>query len=166
MKENGPYLPAENQTRQSKYRNMIDFELKDEWSGWAGIAIPDDMAVQIQTSDTAHKMHISLMKLLHFYGCVINEEECNLTVGTGSSIKLVREDNHVWLKKYPLNIRTTFEELQARLEPLLRQIFIKKDKQDGGSEREDSLIYARGRLQENGIEYDVKGLYHRLTSEQ
>lgn len=144
---------------------MIDFELKEEWSGWTGIAIPDDLDVQIQTSDTTHKMQISLIKLLHFYGCTMNEEECSLTVGTGSSLKLVKENDRVWLKKYPLNIRTTFEELQASLEPLIRQIFIKKNKRDGESEREEGIRYAQERMQEEGVEYDVKALYCRLMSE-
>lgn len=165
MKENELYPPVKNPIRQSKYRNMVDFELKDEWSGWAGITIPDDITVSIQMSDTTHKMQISLMKLLHFYGCAMNEEECNLTVGTGGSLKLVKENDHVWLKKYPLKIRTTFEELQSGLEPLLRQVFIKKNERDGGSKREESIRYAQERVQEKDTEYDVKALYCRLMSE-
>jgi bifunctional DNA-binding transcriptional regulator/antitoxin component of YhaV-PrlF toxin-antitoxin module len=142
---------------------MIDFELKDEWDGWSGIAIPDDMNVQLQTADTTHEMQISLMKLLELYGYTVHQKPCVLTVGTGSSIEIVDENDHIWLKKYPLKIRTTFEDLQESLEPLLRQVFIKKDEQEGANEREDSISYAQKKVQESDVEYDVNELYQRLT---
>lgn len=142
---------------------MIDFELKDEWDGWTGITIPDDMKIQLQTADTTHEMQISLMKLLELYGHTVHHKPCKLTVGTGSSIEIIDENDHIWLKKYPMKIRTTFEDLQESLEPLLRQIFIKKDEREGPNEREDSIGYAQKKVQESNVEYDVKGLYRRLT---
>lgn len=53
---------------------MIEFKLKDEWDGWSGIAIPDDMSVQLQTADTTHEMQISLMKLLELYGYSVHQK--------------------------------------------------------------------------------------------
>ncbi|MFC7079372.1 hypothetical protein [Halorussus caseinilyticus] len=83
---------------------MIDFELEDEWDGWSGIAIPDDMSVQLRTVNTTHEMHISLLKLLELYGYSVHQKPCQLTVGTGSSIEIVDENEYVWVKKYPLKI--------------------------------------------------------------
>lgn len=142
---------------------MIDFELRDEWDGWSGIAIPDDMSVQLRTTDTTHEMQISLLKLLELYGYSVHQKPCKLTVGTGSSIELVDENEYVWVKKYPLKVRTTFKELQEDLEPLLRDVFVKKDEREGATEREESISYAQKKVQERDIEYDVKELYRSLT---
>lgn len=142
---------------------MIDFELKDEWDGWSGIAIPDDMDVQLQTADTSHEMQISLIRLLELYGLAVHRKSGEMTVGTGSSVEIIDENNHIRLKKYPLNIRTTFEDLEESLELLLRQVFIRKDEREGPNEREESIRYAEKKLQENDIDYDVKALYRRLT---
>lgn len=142
---------------------MIEFELKDEWDGWSGIAIPDDMKIQLQTANTTHEMQISLMSLLELYGHTVHQKPGKLTVGTGSSIEIVCEGDHIRLKKYPLNIRTTFEDLQKSLESLLRQAFIRKDEREGPSEREDGISYAQKKVRENDIAYDVNELYCQLT---
>jgi hypothetical protein len=145
---------------------MIELELIDEWDGWSGIAVPDDMTVEIQTDDTTAEMQISLLKLLELYGCILHQKPRKLTIGTGSSVEITDEDEYVRLTKYPIEVRTTFDALQQSLDRLLRQVFARKDEREGLEERGKAFRYAEKKLRENDLEYDVETLYQRLSNER
>ena len=144
---------------------MIEFKLDSEWGGWSHAAIPDDVEMTIRTSDTTHHMEISLTSLMELYGYVVHEKECDMVVGTGDFIEIIAENGYVRFRKPPLNIRTTFEELEDKLELLLRDVFEAKDNREHVGNREEQLESTQRKLQKKEIEYDVKKLYRRLVSE-
>lgn len=83
-----------------------------------------------------------------------------MVVGTGDFIEIVSTDNHVRFRKPPLNIRTTFEELESSLEPLIHKTFEEKDSSSSPEERTEAIKSVQKKIEKKGVGYDVKGLYN------
>ncbi|MFC4549693.1 MULTISPECIES: hypothetical protein [Halorussus] len=143
---------------------MIKFDLENEWDGWSGIGIPDDLTVKIRTASESHVLETSLMGLFELYGYVLHEEPGELLVGTGSTIRIIGDDSGVIFEANRLSVQTTFGELRENLKQLLREVFAAKDVREGPDEREDAIRYAEKQVHDKGIGYDVGVLYEQLTS--
>lgn len=140
---------------------MIEFELISEWGGWEHIAIPDDMEVVLKTTDTEHRMEISLASVLELYGYVTNRQSCDLVIGIGSFIEITPENSHVRFRKPPLDIRTTFDELEESLEPLIRETFEAKSSGPNDRSHVEPIQNIQKKLEQKNIGYDVEKLYNQ-----
>lgn len=142
---------------------MIEFTLESAWGGWDETSIPDNLEITLRTNDTTHQMEASLRELLELYGMALHEREGTITVGTGKYIELERCNDVIRFRKPPLDIRTTFEELQDALEPLLAATFEAQDKNGKQDMRAEQLTHEQQRLRRHEIEYDVQALYNRFS---
>lgn len=145
---------------------MIQFELENEWGGWDHAAIPDDMEITVRTADSDKRAEISLVALLELYGHVLHRKQCDIVIGTGDFIEIVRKNDRILFRTPPLDIQTTFEELEANLEPLIREVFKAKDDRTGVESRDEQLEYVQKKLEKKGIRYDLTVLYQRPTDEE
>lgn len=144
---------------------MMEFELESEWGGWDHISIPDDMEVLLRTSNTEHSMQISLASLLELYGYVVHRQSCDMVVGTGDIIEISLEDNHIRFRKPPLDIRTTFDELEITLESLIQEAFKEKSAESDMESRTEAIRSVQKRIEEKDIGYNIEELYAKLVEE-
>lgn len=143
---------------------MIEFELEEASAGWKFSGIPDNLVVIVRTSDTKHRMQTSLRDLLLLYDTVLKNKEESIVTGTGHTIKLVEDGDFVMFNKYPLSIRTTYDQLQSALEPLLGEVFEVQDAKSTTDERKRSMQELNNTLQSKNSEIDIIELYKKLIS--
>jgi hypothetical protein len=144
---------------------MIEFELKDIYEGWKHSTIPDNLVVELRIPSTTHEFQASLRELLELYGMVLNEREGTMGIGTGKFIELESKGKYMRFNKPPINFRTSFEELQDALEPLLAEVFRAHDRKGDQDLRAQKLEALQKWLHRRNVEYDVKELYERLGDE-
>jgi ribosomal 50S subunit-associated protein YjgA (DUF615 family) len=96
---------------------------------------------------------------------VLNEREGSMTIGTGKFIELESKGKYVRFNKPPINFRTSFEELQDALEPLLAEAFQAHNQKGDQDRRAEELEYLQKWLRRKDVEYDVRELYESLSEE-
>lgn len=141
---------------------MIEFQLDRAFGGWQDTSTPDNLEITVTANGTTHQMEASLRELLQLYGATLHSEEVQVVVGTGSTVQLVEKNGWLRFKKYPLDVRTTYDELQEALENLIKQVFQVKNQKGSAEEREDQLAYLEAWLEKQDVGFDVNELYRKL----
>lgn len=141
----------------------IDLELEDVYLGWEGSSLSDDLKIVLRTDNTTHEMTASLRELLRLYYYVSNKESCDLPIGTGKSIHVKQHGSFIKLRKPPLDLQTTFDELESALETLLAEIFTQKDRMSEAETRKAELNYLLKYLDDKGERLDIYEIYDSLS---
>lgn len=141
----------------------IDLTLRDVYAGWEDVATPDDLEIVLETYNTTHIMHASLREILRLYYYTSKERACNLGIGTGQTIEIEPHEGHIRLKKSPLDVVTTFENVRSEIESILSDVFDEKDKVSSESSRDEQLSYLHRHLVDQNENIDLQRLYEKLT---
>lgn len=145
------------------------FELRDARRGWSHARSPFNLSVEVHIEGDRRRVSSSLELLLELYGYVRHEEPCHLVGGSGTTVELEEWGTDVRFRvNYSWAVQTTCPALQAALESLLTETFQLLDRLDGTTEvagrRAATLTALDQHVAEQGIGYDVPGLYSRLST--
>lgn len=146
---------------------MVEFQLRRvldvaDWVSVTSGMAPDEIEYVIRTTqgDEIEKSD-SLLVLTKLYGCAANEVPSEEYPAPQSyTVVETEEGDQIEIGRWNMNdsITTTYEELQAELEPLLLDIFTELDKKNDGRKRREAIDYMNA---ESGLDFGE--LYKRLS---
>lgn len=142
---------------------MTSFQLVNSTFGWQGAGIPDDLTVVVSETGSQRELYISLRDLLIAYGYLLNGIEEERGFGSNVLIDFRPEENAVTVHSGSFHGELEFAEAEREFKTLLQDIFYLFDEMDGSSDRNPQLTAIQSAIRGTDVEYDVKGLYRRLT---
>jgi hypothetical protein len=144
-------------------------EFMQNHGGWGEIAIPDGVELRFSSSSGEHTdVSMSPLELIETYVRVRDHGECDMIVGTTRRIAVTPlEESVVRIDvrgtESPREAECDIREVKCEFSDALAACFEALDRISTPEEREEALKYAQGRLDEEGLNVDVGGLYSDLT---
>jgi hypothetical protein len=144
-------------------------EFMQSHGGWGAIAIPDDVELRFRSSSGGHtNVSLSPLELIETYVRVRNCKECDMTVGTTRRIAVTPvEESVVRIEvrgtESPVQEECDIREVEREFADALAACFGALDRSSAIEERNEALEYAQGRLDEEGLNVDLKKRYSDLT---